>query len=99
MNFGLLDENGELLANPLHYRDSQSAGMVDSANNIFGAQALFERTSVQDMWFNTTYQLMGMAKRRATALQGARQLLMLPDLLGYMLTSDRSCEHTSAATT
>ncbi|MFV0353354.1 MAG: FGGY family carbohydrate kinase, partial [Oscillospiraceae bacterium] len=99
VDFGLLDTNGELLATPYHYRDAQANGMIEEAEKLFGQGGLFARTGVQDMWFNTVYQLLGLKIRGCTFVQNTNRFLLMADLLGYMLTGNTDTEYTAAATT
>jgi rhamnulokinase len=99
VDFGLLDGEGKLIGSPFHYRDAQTKGMITLANSLLGEKTLFQHTGVQDMWFNTVYQLLGMQQRKASCLHAAENLLMMPDLLGFMLTGNRAAEYTSASTT
>lgn len=99
VDFGLLDQNGELIGNPFFYRDSQSRGMIDEANAFFGKMGLFRKTGVQDMWYNTVYQIQGMNKRKCMKLKSAKSFLMLPDLLAYLLTGEKNLEYTEVSTT
>lgn len=99
VDFALLDENGEMLGNPYHYRDPQSAGMMEKADAVFQKGGLFRYTGVQDMWVNTVYQLMGIQERNPKLINTSDRFLMIPDILAYFLTGDMSTEYTSASTT
>lgn len=99
VDFGLIDCKQELISNPYHYRDKQTNSMIEKADQIFGKKGLFDLTGVQDMWFNTTFQLLGMLERKASVLSVADKLLMMPDLIGFMLTGAINIEYTSAFTT
>ena len=95
----ILDKAGEMISNPYHYRDIQSAGMIDLAEKIFGKQELFRQTGIQDMWYNTVYQLMGIAKRKPDLIEKMSKFVMLPDALGYFLTEKINVEYTTVSTT
>ena len=99
VDFAFLDSQGELLGNPYHYRDTQAIGMMEKAGNIFGKKGLFYETGVQDMWYNTVYQILGIQNRNSEKAAGKKTFLMLPDVLGYFLTGERSLEYTSVSTT
>ncbi|HAN98823.1 MAG TPA: rhamnulokinase [Planctomycetaceae bacterium] len=98
VDFGLLDESGELLGNPHHYRDSQNLGMLEAAFDQVPRDDIFAATGLQFMEFNSLYQLLAMRQRRAGALDAATSLLMMPDLFHYFLTGIRSNEATNAST-
>lgn len=99
VDFGLLDACGELMGNPYHYRDSQSEGMMEKAAELFGPGEIFCATGVQDVWYNTIYQILGIMNRNPGRFWSADMFLMLPDLLGYFLTGAKSLEYTSVSTT
>jgi rhamnulokinase len=97
VDYGLLDESGALLGNPYHYRDGRTAGVADKVHAQLPFEELYARTGVQLLPFNTVYQL---AAAAGTAqLEGARTMLLLPDLLGYWLTGNAGAERTNASTT
>ena len=76
----MLDSTGRLLSNPIHYRDSRTDGVMEQVLERVAAD-LYEVTGLQQLPFNTIYQL------AAEGLLGqADKLLMIPDLLAYWLT-------------
>lgn len=99
VDFGLLDENGELLGNPYHYRDPQTNGLIKEVCEMVGEERLFMEGGLQLMPFNTIYQLYAMKKASCPKLSNARTLLLTPDLLNYFLTGKKACEFTMATTT
>ncbi|MGO4183965.1 rhamnulokinase family protein [Paenibacillus sp. TAF43_2] len=99
VDFGLLDDNGELLGNPYHYRDSQTDGIIEELLERFGKDRLYEQGGLQFMPFNTINQLYAMKKAASPKLAAARTLLLTPDLLAYFLTGVKVCEFTMATTT
>lgn len=98
VDFGLLDENGELLGNPCHYRDSRTDGMMDEVFKIVPRSEVFEYTGIQFMQLNTLYQLYSMVKSGSAALRHASTLLMMPDLFNYWLTGVKVSEFSIATT-
>jgi rhamnulokinase len=99
VDFGLLDESGELLGNPYHYRDSQTEGIVEELSALIGKDRLYEQGGLQFMSFNTINQLYAMKKANSPKLAAASTLLLTPDLLAYFLTGEKVCEFTMATTT
>ncbi|WP_029432058.1 rhamnulokinase family protein [Blastococcus sp. URHD0036] len=94
---GLLDADGALLGNPVHYRDDRHAGAVDDVHAVVGPEELYRVNGLQHLPFTTLFQL---AAARGTAqLAAARQLLLVPDLLAYWLTGAVGAEVTNASTT
>lgn len=99
VDFVFLDSQGELAGNAYHYRDSQAAGMMEEAAACFGKGGLFRMTGVQDMWYNTVFQLMGIAARNPGRLQPADCFLMIADMISYLLTGNKNLEYTGVSTT
>jgi rhamnulokinase len=95
----LLDQQGELLANPYCYRDPRTNGMMDRVFAHLSRQEIFERTGIQFMPLNTLYQLYATAVLQPARLESAGTLLMIPDLFNYWLTGHKGCELTDASTT
>lgn len=98
VDFGLLDACGELIGNPYHYRDPQTEKMVAKVTSQIGEQTLYEQTGLQQMPFNTIYQLAAMRHAVSPKLDIAKTLLFTPDLLVYFLTGEKVCEYTMATT-
>ncbi len=94
VDYGLLDASGQLLGNPIHYRDSRTEGVMDRVLQLVSAEELYEVTGLQQLPINTLYQLA--AETRLTA---AESLLLIPDLLAYWLTGSIGVERTNASTT
>lgn len=99
VDFGLIGRNGELLANPYHYRDRHTDGVMDEVCGRIGKSEIYAKTGLQFLPFNTIYQLAAMAKAASPGLQLADKLLMIPDLLRYFLTGVMKGEYTNASTT
>ncbi|HWJ81180.1 MAG TPA: rhamnulokinase family protein [Nocardioides sp.] len=97
VDYGLLDRDGQLIGNPFSHRDRRTAGIAEKVVAEVGAEDLYATTGVQQLPFNTLYQLV--AARGTAALEAARTLLLLPDLLGYWLTGEAGAERTNASTT
>jgi rhamnulokinase len=97
VDYGLLDADGALLGNPVHYRDSRTEGVAEKVWASVPADELYAATGLQYAPFNTLYQLT--AARDTAQLRSARRLLMIPDLLAYWLTGEQGTELTNASTT
>ncbi|MFG2501220.1 rhamnulokinase family protein [Streptomyces sp. NPDC048441] len=97
VDYGLLDADGALLGNPVHYRDTRTDGVAAKAWTTMPATELYAKTGVQYAPFNTLYQLM--AAQNSAQLAGASDLLLIPDLLTYWLTGELGTELTNASTT
>ncbi|OEU92076.1 carbohydrate kinase [Streptomyces abyssalis] len=97
VDYGLLDADGVLLGNPVHYRDARTEGMAGRLAETLPPQELYAHTGLQYLPFNTVYQLG--AARDSAQLAAARALLLIPDLISYWLTGVRGTELTNASTT
>jgi len=98
VDFALLDRNGDLLANPVHYRDSRTDGMPEWVFERVPRRTVFERTGIQIMNINTLYQLASLAAANSPSLDCAETLLSFPNLLSYWMTGARVCEFTHVTT-
>lgn len=97
VDYGLLDADGALLGNPVHYRDARTEGIAEKVWATVPASELYASTGLQYAPFNTLYQLT--AARDSTQLASAERLLLIPDLLSYWLTGEQGTELTNASTT
>ena len=102
VDFALLGKDGNLLSNPLCYRDAHTDGILDEAFAMMSREEIFAESGLQFMDFNTLYQL---ARHEgeinlAAAGDGAESFLMIPDLFHWLLTGRvKSNEYTNATTT
>ena len=98
VDFGLIDKYGQLLENPIHYRDLRTKGMIEEADKVIPLKELYNMTGIQFMELNTIFQLLSLAKNRPHILERADKLLFMPDLFGYMLTGKKTTEYSIATT-
>jgi rhamnulokinase len=98
-DYGLLGENGELLGNPYHYRDSRTDGVMADVFARVPRARIYEITGIQFLTFNTLYQLVAAARATPRLLEAATQFGTIPDILNYWLTGELRAEYTSATTT
>jgi rhamnulokinase len=98
VDFGLLDKQGSLIGNPVHYRDSRTVGMMERVFDIVPRSDVFTQTGIQFMEINTLYQLMSLVDSHSPQLDIADTLLFAPDLLNYWLTGAKVCESSIAST-
>ena len=98
VDYGLLDGNGRLIDNPVHYRDGRTEGMMQRAFGTVSKQEIYERTGLAFMEFNTLYQLFSQAQEGDGRLGIAKTMLFMPDLFAYLLTGEMGCEYTIAST-
>lgn len=99
VDFGLLDQYGRLLENPIHYRDQRTHGMVSALEEKISSSDLYRRTGTEQMPINTIYQLLSLSKHRPDLLERADTALLMPDLFAYFLTNQKGSEYTIASST
>jgi rhamnulokinase len=97
VDYGLLDSDGGLLGNPVHYRDTRTEGVAGQVLGRVPAAELYAITGIQQLPLNTIFQLVAAAG--TPQLAAARTLLMIPDLLAFWLTGQAGAEVTNASTT
>jgi rhamnulokinase len=93
VDYGLVNGAGELTAPPYSYRDERSRHAVAQVHQQLNPVLLYAATGLQFLPFNTLYQL-----ATEPDLNGL-QALLIPDLIGYLLTGKRRTEATNASTT
>lgn len=76
VDFGLLDTDGHLLANPVHYRDARTNGKPEQAAARMPAEELYAHTGNQIMVINTLFQLLALREQDPELLQKAAQILL-----------------------
>ncbi|MGA8037081.1 MAG: rhamnulokinase family protein [Candidatus Acidiferrales bacterium] len=99
VDYALLDEQGQLLENPFHYRDARTEGVMEEVFAIVPREDIYRATGIQFMPINTLYQLAAAKRAKSAALEAARHLVTIPDLFHYWLTGRIACEYTIATTT
>lgn len=98
VDFGLIDDRGYLLENPVHYRDTRTQGIMDEVFRIVPKDELYQRTGTQFLNFNTLFQICSLKLQRPELLKRAAKLLLMPDLFLYLLTGRQQAEFTIAST-
>ena len=99
IDFGLVDGDGRLLANPVHYRDHRRAEAAPELYRRIPPRELYGRTGIQLLSINTACELVAMGDDGDPALDEAERLLMIPDLLHHRLGGSVTTELTNATTT
>ena len=99
VDFALLDAHGELIGNPVHYRDARTEGIMERVFEIVPRAEVFAQTGIQFMPINTLYQVMSLVVAGSPQLAIAQAFLTSPDLINYWLTGVKAGEFTIATTT
>jgi len=98
VDFGLLDEKGELLELPVTYRDPRTVGMIDEIYNRIRPEELYRITGNQAAQYNSLFQLYSVKLRNPQLYKKIDSLLFMPDLLNYYLTGTQCSEYTISST-
>ncbi len=98
-DFAFFGKHGQLLGQPFCYRDPHTDGAIERFCKMhMNAEALYEKTGIQFMPFNSLFQLDTLRKERISALGASDKVMFMPDALTYLLTDKCICEYTVAST-
>ncbi|MDU5511728.1 rhamnulokinase [Enterococcus gilvus] len=95
VDYCLVDEQGRVLSQPVSYRDARTEQAMEEFDQKMSLHTLYEKTGIQMQPFNTVFQLL---REDQEKLAKAKQLLMIPDYLGCVLTGNAVLEKTNAST-
>lgn len=98
VDFGILDYQGNLLQNPISYREPKHQQGYEKAIASVDEKTIFLKTGNQVMSINTLFQLLAMKKNHISQFEKIHKILMLPDLIQYMLTGNIVGEETILST-
>ena len=93
VDYALLDEEGNIIHEPYHYRDERTKDAIAKAFEKITPDELYKETGNQIMSLNTLFQLISDEN-----LAKADKLLFMPDLFAYLLTGEKVCEMSIAST-
>ncbi len=97
IDFGLIDDEGKLVANPLCYRNTLG---VERLAELSPEELKFNwnNSGIQNHPMNSLYQLLGIRKHLPEYLGKAKRLLFIPDLIIYLFTDSIASERSIAST-
>ena len=98
VDFGLIDKNGNLLGNPVCYRDARTKGVPSEVFKTIDIQHHYAETGIQIMEINTIFQLYSAYQENAGLVEQADKLLFMPDLFSFFLTGKANNEYCIAST-
>ncbi len=98
VDYALVAKGGEMLTNPIHYRDFRTEESIPQVHSIISFEKLFEKTGLAFQTFNSIYQLYAEKMRRPELYDLADKILYTPDFLAYLLTGKMYNEYTIAST-
>lgn len=99
VDFGLIDTDGNLLSNPICYRDTYTSGIMEEVFKTVDKESLYQKTGIQIIHFNTVFQLVAYALKKTETFNRADKMLLVPDLFNYFLTGEKKAEYTEVSTT
>ena len=99
MDFALLDTDGIMQGNPVHYRDKRTVGMVDfTTKTEIDAERLYEITGIEPVEINTLFQLEALLLNHGSHIEIASELLFMSDFFVYLLSGEDRTEPSIAST-
>ena len=98
IDFGLLGKSGQLLGNPLCYRNTFGETVLKGLTKA-EKDKIFQATGIPDHPMNSLYQLLGIREYLPEYYKEAENFLLIPDLLAWLFTGEICGEPTIASTT
>ena len=98
VDFGLIDAKGNLLGNPVCYRDARTQGMPQEVFQKIDIHKHYAEAGIQIMDINTMFQLYSAYQENAGLIEQADKLLFMPDLFSFFLTGKATNEYCIAST-
>jgi rhamnulokinase len=98
VDFGLLGEDGKILANPVHYRDARTDKIHEYSDSIMSREDIFAATACEPWTISSLFQLLAMQRDHSPILKMASSFLNMPDLFNYCLTGKKVSERSIAST-
>ncbi len=99
VDYAVLDKAGNLLGNPVHYRDARTEGMMARVFERLPKDDIFGETGLQFLELNTIYQLAAHRDQWPESWSSAACILLVADLISYFLCGAKFAERTLASTT
>lgn len=99
VDFVLLNKDNKILGDTVAYSDSRTENIIDIVNSIVSKEEIYSRCGIQNLAFNTVYQLMAIKLKQPELLETAEHMIMIPDYLSYLLCGVMAEEYTVASTT
>jgi len=93
-----VDSRGRLTHPPIAWGCPRGEDVRDAVVEKMGAGRLFEITGYQVINFNTLFRLVWLRRNAPEALDGAETWMMMPGLLSWKLSGQKSIDATSAST-
>lgn len=91
-DFGCLDENGELISDPVSYRDKRTEGIDKEFFSIITEKELFGETFSKTYSYNTLFQLYHIYKHNLEKAGKIKKILPIASLVNYFLCGEKSVD-------
>lgn len=98
VDYGLLDEDNNLIGLPMCYRDKRNYGALEKTKKIIDLESIYLRTGIAPSEINTCIQLVADGMMRKEVIKNSKNLLFMPDLFAYYLTGEKKNEFTISST-
>ena len=93
-----LDSDGELIENPISYRDPQHIIGYDKAQQSLSLEEIYSATGNQLMSINTLFQLLSLRELAPETYKKIAKILFLPDFINYQLSGEKFNEQSIIST-
>ena len=98
VDFGLFDRQGFMIQNPLSYRNSIGAEVMEQMPDEQRTY-LFRQTGILCDKINSVNMIKGMMEKMPSVFSNGHKLLMIPDILNYLFTGCMVNEPSELSTT
>lgn len=98
VDYCLLDCDGNLIENPISYRDTRTQNIIDETSKILSFRSIYQTTGIQYLHFNSIFQLYHDFNHRKSIATKIDKILMIPDYIAYVLTNELRLEITNVST-
>lgn len=98
VDYGYLDQNGDLLMLPRNYRNEQKKKYESEIYQYISKRELFEETGVYPTLINSIVQIYADLKRYPWLREAAVTVLFMPDLFNYFLSKEKVTNYSIAST-
>lgn len=98
VDFAYLDNEGELINNPISYRDDKNVLGYEYAKKYLSDEEIYLYTGNQIMSINTLFQLLALREFGKEEFDRVDKLLLLPDYINYLLCGNMYMEESILST-
>jgi sugar (pentulose or hexulose) kinase len=99
VDFGFIDRQGALIANPVHYRDKKRNAVTEEVFDRIPAEELFRLTGASVIPVMSLFHMFSLVKKKSFEINNAHKFLMIPDLFHYFLSGEVANDFTNVTST